>query len=59
MIFNNKIKNINMKLRKLVELCIKDGLLMVYTERESVKIGPPLTITKDAIKKEQILLKKY
>ena len=50
MIFDNKIKNINIKLRKLVELCIKDGLLMVYTGRESVKIGPPLTITKNAIK---------
>ena len=33
----------------LVEQCIKDGLLLVYTGRESVKIGPPLTITKDAI----------
>ena len=28
---------------------MKDGLLLVYTGRESVKIGPPLTITKDAI----------
>lgn len=58
MIFNNKIKNINMKLRKLVELCIKDGLLMVYTGRESVKIGPPLTITKDAIKEGTDIIEK-
>ena len=28
---------------------MKDGLLLVYTGRESVKIGPPLTITKSAI----------
>ena len=47
-----------MKLRKLVELCIKDGLLMVYTGRESVKIGPPLTITKDAIKEGTDIIEK-
>ena len=58
MIFNNKIKNINLKLRKLVELCIKDGLLLVYTGRESVKIGPPLTITKDAIKEGTDIINK-
>ena len=58
MIFNNKINNINNKLRKLVELCIKDGLLMVYTGRESVKIGPPLTITKDAIKEGTDIINK-
>ena len=58
MIFNNKINNINIKLRKLVELCIKDGLLMVYTGRESVKIGPPLTITKDAIKEGTDIIEK-
>ena len=28
---------------------MQDGLLLVYTGRESVKIGPPLTITKSAI----------
>jgi len=50
MVFNNKYKNINQKLKKLAELCIKDGLLLVYTGRESIKIGPPLTITKDAIR---------
>jgi 4-aminobutyrate aminotransferase/(S)-3-amino-2-methylpropionate transaminase len=42
----NKSKNINKKLKLLVEKCMKDGLLLVYTGRESVKIGPPLTITK-------------
>ena len=49
MVFNKDIKNINIKLKKFVENCIKNGLLLVYTGRESVKIGPPLTITKDAI----------
>ena len=48
-IFNKNQKNINTNLKMLVEQCIKDGLLLVYTGRESVKIGPPLTITKDAI----------
>ena len=48
-VFNKDYKNINRKLKKLVELCIKDGLLLVYTGRESVKIGPPLTITKSAL----------
>ena len=29
---------------------MQNGLLVVYTGRESIKIGPPLTITKKAIK---------
>ena len=48
-IFSKSQKNINKKLKLLVEKCMKDGLLLVYTGRESVKIGPPLTITKSAI----------
>jgi len=48
-IFSKSQKNINKKLKLLVEKCMKDGLLLVYTGRESVKIGPPLTITKTAI----------
>jgi 4-aminobutyrate aminotransferase-like enzyme len=48
-VFNQDYRNINRKLKKLVELCMKDGLLLVYTGRESVKIGPPLTITREAI----------
>mgnify|MGYP000911211981 FL=1 len=58
MVFNRNQKNINSKLKKLVELCIKDGLLLVYTGRESVKIGPPLTITKDAINEGTEIIKK-
>ena len=48
-IFDKSEKNINTKLKLLVEKCIKDGLLLVYTGRESIKIGPPLTITKNAL----------
>ena len=29
--------------------CIQNGILPVYTGRNSIKFGPPLTITKDAI----------
>ncbi len=58
LVFNSKHKNINRKLKKLVELCINDGLLLVYTGRESVKIGPPLTITKDAINEGTEIIKK-
>jgi len=58
MIFERKIRNIDKKLKKLVELCIKDGLLLVYTGRESIKIGPPLTITKNAIKEGTEIIKK-
>ena len=57
-IFNKDYININRKLKKLVELCIKDGLLLVYTGRESVKIGPPLTITRDAINEGTDILNK-
>lgn len=49
LIFEKRISNIELKLKKLVEKCIEDGLLLVYTGRESIKMGPPLTITNDAI----------
>ena len=58
MIFDKNYKNINFKLKKLVELCIKDGLLLVYTGRESVKIGPPLTITASAINEATNIIEK-
>jgi 4-aminobutyrate aminotransferase-like enzyme len=50
LIFNLRLKN-NVKkiLKSIVEECLKNGLLVVYTGRESIKIGPPLTITKEAI----------
>ena len=34
---------------KISELCMQKGLLVVHTGRESIKIGPPLTITEDAL----------
>ena len=49
-IFNNKIKNINNILRNVCFDAMKNGLLVVYTGRESIKIGPPLTISYDALK---------
>ena len=49
LVFSEKIPNVELKLKNLVENCIEDGLLLVYTGRESIKLGPPLTITKDAI----------
>jgi 4-aminobutyrate aminotransferase-like enzyme len=34
---------------KVCEKCMQKGLLVVYTGRESIKLGPPLTISKSAI----------
>lgn len=49
LIFDPKIKNISTNLKKVAEICLKNGLLVVYTGRESIKIGPPLTITLEAL----------
>jgi 4-aminobutyrate aminotransferase-like enzyme len=50
-IFKKEEKN---KIKKLVgkvcEKCMQKGLLVVYTGRESIKLGPPLTVSKSAIK---------
>jgi acetylornithine/succinyldiaminopimelate/putrescine aminotransferase len=35
---------------RIVENCIKDGVLVMQTKRESIKLGPPLTITIEALK---------
>ena len=35
---------------KIVEKCYQKGLLVVHTGRESIKIGPPLTIPVEALK---------
>jgi 4-aminobutyrate aminotransferase-like enzyme len=48
-IFDESIENINIKLKNVVEECLKEGLLVVYTGRESIKIGPPLTISSSAL----------
>ncbi len=34
---------------KVAELCMQKGLLVVHTGRESIKLGPPLTITDAAL----------
>ncbi len=49
MVFNKKINKIDHKLKLVVEESMKKGLLLCYTGRESIKIGPPLTITNEAI----------
>jgi len=50
LIFNLNLKNnIKNKIKLVVEKCLKNGLLVVYTGRESIKIGPPLTITINAL----------
>jgi len=35
---------------KVIKECVHSGVLPVYTFRNSIKLGPPLTITKAAIK---------
>jgi 4-aminobutyrate aminotransferase-like enzyme len=34
---------------QIAEKCMQKGLLLVHTGRESLKIGPPLTISDDAL----------
>lgn len=34
---------------RVAELCMRKGLLVVHTGRESIKIGPPLTISDEAL----------
>ena len=34
---------------RVAERCMQKGLLVVHTGRESIKIGPPLTISDDAL----------
>jgi 4-aminobutyrate aminotransferase-like enzyme len=34
---------------RVAERCMQKGLLVVHTGRESIKLGPPLTITDDAL----------
>jgi 4-aminobutyrate aminotransferase-like enzyme len=48
-IFDKSLENINFKLKNVVQGCLKQGLLVVYTGRESIKIGPPLIITSSAL----------
>ena len=34
---------------KVAEMCFQSGLLVVHTGRESIKLGPPLNISKEAL----------
>ena len=34
---------------KVAERCMQKGLLVVHTGRESIKFGPPLTISDEAL----------
>jgi len=40
----------------LVEKCMQKGLLLVHTGRESIKFGPPLTITNEAIEEALLVI---
>ena len=44
---------------KIVESCIRQGILVMSTKRESVKLGPPLTITLEALKEVFEVLETY
>ena len=46
----NKNINISKLVAKVCEKCMQKGLLVVYTGRESIKIGPPLVISTNALK---------
>ena len=58
MVFDKRIFNINNKLKLVVEEAMKSGLLLCYTGRESIKIGPPLTITKEALDEGLLVIEK-
>ncbi len=58
MIFEKNIPDLEQKIKYFVERCIEDGLLLVYTGRESIKLGPPLIISKNAIKTATNIIKK-
>ena len=50
LIFDKKIPSIGLKLKKICYRAMQNGLLVVYTGRESIKIGPPLIISRNALK---------
>ena len=52
------IKKVNLFAKRITENCLLKGLLVVYTGRESIKFGPPLTISKLALKKGLEILEK-
>ena len=42
----------------ITEYCVRNGVLPVWTKRESVKLGPPLTISSEAIIESMGVIKK-
>lgn len=48
-VFDPNIIDIKKKLKLVVVNCMKEGVLLVYTGRESIKLGPPLTISESAL----------
>jgi len=50
-IFDDRYRNFDLvcKVSEITEKCFQKGLLVVHTGRESIKIGPPLTIKKEAL----------
>ena len=58
LIFDKEINDVGGKLRKVCFKAMQNGLMVVCTGRESIKIGPPLTITKAAIKEGLYVLGK-
>ena len=49
-VFNKTFsEDVNFCVSKIVESCYQKGLLVVHTGRESIKIGPPLTISEEAL----------
>jgi 4-aminobutyrate aminotransferase / (S)-3-amino-2-methylpropionate transaminase / 5-aminovalerate transaminase len=57
-IFDKNIKNLNLKLLNVAMDCLNEGLIVVHTGRESIKIGPPLTISEDALEEGLSVLEK-
>jgi 4-aminobutyrate aminotransferase-like enzyme len=45
----NYANDVSSLVSRIVEKCYQKGLLVVHTGRESIKIGPPLTIPEDAL----------
>lgn len=57
-IFDNSKKDIGNILKKVCFEAMKNGLLVVCTGRESIKIGPPLSITNGALREGVKILEK-
>lgn len=63
-IFDKNQKNYLNNVGDIVEQCFYRGLLLVFTGRESIKIGPPLSISLNALREgldilEKVIEEKY